>query len=111
MDWLEAAVLGIIQGLTEFFPISSTGHLYIGRHLFGLDDAGLFLDTMLHMGTLIAVLIIYRKEVATVLRWPFGRLSRLLMVGTLPTAIIGLAFEDFLKKYLKPESPLVGNSF
>ncbi|MGL4818642.1 MAG: undecaprenyl-diphosphate phosphatase, partial [Bacilli bacterium] len=41
MDWFEALVLGIVQGLTEFLPISSTGHLYIGRHLFGLDEAGL----------------------------------------------------------------------
>ncbi len=61
MNWLEAFILGIIQGLTEFLPISSTGHLYLGRHLFQLDEAGLFLDTMLHIGTLLAVFIYYKR--------------------------------------------------
>ena len=62
MTKIEAFILGLIQGLTEFLPISSTGHLYLGRHLFGLKEAGLFLDTMLHIGTLIAVLVIYKNE-------------------------------------------------
>ena len=59
---LEAFVLGIIQGLTEFLPISSTGHLYLGRHLFGLNEAGLLLDTMLHIGTLLAVFVFYKHK-------------------------------------------------
>ncbi|MDX5476694.1 MAG: undecaprenyl-diphosphate phosphatase, partial [Bacillaceae bacterium] len=62
MSKIEAFILGIIQGLTEFLPISSTGHLYLGRNLFGLQEAGLLLDTMLHFGTLIAVLYFYREE-------------------------------------------------
>ncbi|OYD07369.1 undecaprenyl-diphosphate phosphatase [Paludifilum halophilum] len=98
MDWLEALILGVTQGLTEFLPISSTGHLYLGRHLFGLDEAGMFLDTMLHLGTLLAVLAIYRRELVQVLRRPFGRLSLLLAAGTIPTAIIGLTFKDFFEE-------------
>ncbi|MDA8354099.1 MAG: undecaprenyl-diphosphate phosphatase [Firmicutes bacterium] len=98
MDWLEAMVLGIIQGLTEFLPISSTGHLYLGRHLFGLDDGGLFLDTVLHLGTLIAVLMVYRREVAAVIREPFSRMAKLLVVGTIPTVIIGLSFKDVFEE-------------
>ncbi|SDX06549.1 undecaprenyl-diphosphatase [Marininema mesophilum] len=98
MDWLQALILGIVQGLTEFLPISSTGHLYLGRHLFGLDDAGLFLDTMLHLGTLIAVLIVYRREIVTVIRQPFGPLARLTIIGTIPTAIIGFTFKDFFEE-------------
>ncbi|MCS1351904.1 undecaprenyl-diphosphate phosphatase [Mechercharimyces sp. CAU 1602] len=95
MGWFEAMILGIIQGLTEFLPISSTGHLYLGRHMFGLDEAGLFLDTLLHFGTLLAVIIVFREELLVVVKNPLGRLARLLFIGTIPTALIGLTFNDF----------------
>ncbi|GGE08084.1 undecaprenyl-diphosphatase 4 [Marinithermofilum abyssi] len=101
MDWVEAMVLGMIQGLTEFLPISSTGHLYLGRHWFGLDEAGLFLDTMLHVGTLAAVVAVYRRELLYLLQHPFSRLSALLVWGTVPTAMIGLAFEDLFEEVSK----------
>jgi len=95
MSKLEAFILGLIQGLTEFLPISSTGHLYLGRHLFGLDEAGLFLDTMLHVGTLLAVLVVYKNELIQIIKQPFGKLSRLLIVGTIPAVIVGVFFNDF----------------
>ncbi|WP_042353921.1 undecaprenyl-diphosphate phosphatase [Bacillus rubiinfantis] len=93
---LEALILGIIQGLTEFLPISSTGHLYLGRNLFGLQEAGLLLDTMLHIGTLIAVFIFYRDEFVKIIRNPFSKLTFLLIVGTIPAVVIGLAFKDYI---------------
>jgi len=92
---LEAFILGVIQGLTEFLPISSTGHLYLGRNLFGLNDAGLLLDTMLHIGTLIAVFIFYKKEFIKILKDPFGKLTWLLAIGTIPAVVVGLAFKDY----------------
>ena len=101
MDGLQAAILGIIQGLTEFLPISSTGHLYLGRHLFGLDEAGLFLDTMLHLGTLIAVMAVYWNTLVDLAKTPFTRLTGLLVVGTIPTVAIGLLFEDFFEEVSK----------
>lgn len=101
MSKLEAFILGIIQGLTEFLPISSTGHLYLGRHLFGLDDAGLFLDTMLHVGTLLAVLVIYKNELLQVLKNPFGKLSMLLVIGTIPAVIVGYLFSDMFDSISK----------
>lgn len=98
---LEAFILGIIQGLTEFLPISSTGHLYLGRLAFGLEEAGLFLDTMLHIGTLIAVLVVYQKELLHMIRHPFSKLSLILVIGTIPAVIIGLLFKDFFDSISK----------
>lgn len=101
MSKLEAFILGIIQGLTEFLPISSTGHLYLGRHIFGLDDAGIFLDTMLHVGTLLAVLVVYKNELFQILKNPFGKLSKLLIIGTIPAVIVGFFFSDLFDSISK----------
>ncbi|WP_170007131.1 undecaprenyl-diphosphate phosphatase [Bacillus fonticola] len=97
MSKIEAFLLGIIQGLTEFLPISSTGHLYIGRQFFDLEEAGLFLDTMLHLGTLLAVLVVYHKELLSILRNPFQPLTLLLVIGTIPAVIAALLFGDVLE--------------
>lgn len=93
---LEALILGIIQGLTEFLPISSTGHLYLGRNLFGLQEAGLLLDTMLHVGTLLAVFVFYKEEFIKIIKNPFSKLTFLLIVGTIPAVFFGLAFKDYI---------------
>ncbi|MEI5908667.1 undecaprenyl-diphosphate phosphatase [Bacillus spongiae] len=98
MSMIEAFFLGVIQGLTEFIPISSTGHLYLGRHAFGLDEAGLFLDTMLHLGTLLAVFVVFQKELFYIIRHPFSKLSGLVIIGTFPAVIVGILFEDFFDK-------------
>ena len=95
---LEHIFLGIVQGLTEFLPISSTGHLVLFRQLFGLQEIGLLFDTMLHFGTLIAVVIVFWPQIKQLAADPFGKLSRLLIVGTIPTAVIGLAFEDYFEE-------------
>jgi undecaprenyl-diphosphatase len=110
MDWLQAFVLGLIQGLTEFLPVSSTGHLYLGRHFFGLDKAGLFLDTMLHLGTLLAVITVYWRELLGLIRRPFSRLSLLLIIGTIPALAIGYLFADFFD-YLETTGITIGWEF
>ena len=98
---LEAFILGIIQGLTEFLPISSTGHLYLGRNLFGLQEAGLLLDTMLHVGTLLAVFVFYKDEFIKIIKNPLSKLTFLLVVGTIPAVIFGLAFKDYIDEISK----------
>jgi undecaprenyl-diphosphatase len=65
---IQDVILGVIQGLTEFLPVSSSGHLNIAQHLMGMEDGGLFLDVMLHIGTLVAVLIFYRKLILRLIK-------------------------------------------
>ncbi|NMD69990.1 undecaprenyl-diphosphate phosphatase [Bacillus sp. DNRA2] len=101
MSIIEAFILGLIQGLTEFLPISSTGHLYLGRHLFGLDEAGLFLDTMLHIGTLIAVIVVYKQELVNMIKQPFSKQTLLLIIGTIPAVIVGFTFNDLFESISK----------
>ncbi len=96
---LEAAFWGLIQGLTEFLPISSSGHLVLVPALLGQEPPDLATSAMLHLGTLLAVLIYFRREVVEVLTFTEKgrRLLALLLVGTIPAAALGLAFESNLE--------------
>ena len=89
MEPLQAIVLGIIQGLTEFLPVSSSGHLVIFQYLFGLKEPELFFDICVHLGTLMAVIIVFRKEMR-LLTLSFGRLLKLVFAE-------GAHFEQVLK--------------
>ena len=77
---IKTVILGIVQGLTEFLPVSSSGHLNIAEHLMGMEDGGLFLDVMLHLGTLTAVLIFYRKLIWRLIK-AFFRLIKSIFTG------------------------------
>jgi undecaprenyl-diphosphatase len=112
MNIFQAIILGIVQGLTEFLPVSSSGHLVLLQQLFGLKEAELFFDISVHMGTLVAVFIFFRKDIydviLSVLRYvkmifktgsfstgnedPDLRLALLIITGSIPTALIGLLF-------------------
>lgn len=93
MSPLEAAVLGLVQGLTEFLPISSSGHLVLAQHLLGLKEPQLFFDVMVHLGTLIAVLAAFRQDIADLLRGRDPGTLLAIAIGSVPTAIIGLALK------------------
>lgn len=106
MSFLQAIVLGIVQGATEFIPVSSSGHLVLVPWLLGWSSPGLTFDTILHWGTLLAVVGYFRRDLAAlvraglhglVTRHPFAtleaRLAWLLVVATLPAALAGLALE------------------
>lgn len=115
METYQAVVLGIIQGLTEFLPVSSSGHLVMGQRLFGLTEPALFFNISLHMGTLAAVLIVFFQEIKSVLLSVYAfillrltgkpkqlgpsesddlRLALFIVIGSIPTAIIGLMLRE-----------------
>lgn len=77
---IQDVILGAVQGVTEFLPVSSSGHLNIAKHLMGVKDGGIFLDVMLHIGTLAAVLIFYRKLIIRLIK-AFGLLVKDIVTG------------------------------
>lgn len=117
MDVIAAALLGVVQGLTEFLPVSSSGHLILARAFFGWDPGrfGLAFDVACHVGTLLAVLVYFRADVAQLTTAApaalagrdgvWERLGRLIIVGTIPVVIVGLLFADAIETTLR--SPAV----
>lgn len=120
MTFLEAILLGIVQGLTEFLPISSSGHLVLAQQYLGLKEHLVFFDVMLHLGTLLAVLVVYRqalgrlagvglstlanarfyqKPITTVNTSSELRFIWFILLGMFPTAIIALLFKSELESF------------
>ncbi len=96
MNYFLAILAGAVQGLTEFLPISSTGHLIIFEHVFGLsqDSFGLSFDASLHLGTLLAVIIFFYKDYLHALK--SKKLLLALVIGTIPAVAAGLLFENYI---------------
>src|SRR3954466_13451470 len=108
MSWFEAVVLGVVQGLTEFLPISSSAHLRVVGELFGWDDPGAAFTAITQIGTEVAVLIYYRRKIGRVISaWlrslrdpalrrsePDARMGWLIIIGSIPIVVLGLLFQD-----------------
>ncbi|MCA9334090.1 undecaprenyl-diphosphatase UppP [Candidatus Saccharibacteria bacterium] len=106
MSILQALLLGIIQGLTEFIPVSSSGHLVLAHDLLGITENGLAFDVALHLGTLVALLIYFHKDiwhliVAVFTRQKDARLAWLLAAATVPAVIVGLLLESAAESALR----------
>ena len=107
MDILKVIILGIVQGLTEFLPVSSSGHLVLAAELLNFHEEGVAFEVFVHLGTLLSVLIVFRNDVFKMIKAHFQFLSSrfenketkqyllwdlYIIVGTIPAAIIGLSF-------------------
>lgn len=97
MSILEAIILGIIQGLTEFLPVSSSGHLALGHIIFGLEEEGLLFTIAIHVATLIPVMIVFRKDIWTLIKQPFQKMTFLLIIATIPAALVGFLLRNVVE--------------
>lgn len=126
MTYFEAVILGLVQGLAEFLPISSSGHLALLQQWFGIDENKVLLfAVLLHVGTLISVFIVYWKDIWELIvelcltikdlftgkglrleERPVRKLGVMIIVATIPTAIIGLLFNDLFDKLYTSVLPI-----
>jgi len=118
VDAVQAIVLGIVQGLTEFLPVSSTAHLRIVPAFFGWEDPGAAFTAVVQLGTMAAVLVYFRRDLWSIATaWvrsvlarerapqdPDARMGWYIILGTIPIAILGLAFKDQIENEFAPSS-------
>lgn len=118
MDWIQALILGIIQGLTEYLPVSSSGHLQIGQHLLGVEEVGgLTFDIVVHVATVLSTLVVLWKEVTWIFKGLFkwdGQLNAEqkyalnIIVSMIPIGIVGLFFKDYVDAIFEGSLTIVG---
>lgn len=111
MDYFSALILGLLEGLTEFIPVSSTAHLLLAQHFLGFQTNGNTFPVLIQLGAILAILLVYfRKLLLVALTLPSSQRSRWfvlsVLVGFLPAAVIGAIAHDFIKKVLF-ESPVL----
>lgn len=112
MSHFEAFILALVQGFTEFLPISSSAHLILPSAILGWEDQGLAFDVAVHVGTLAAVIIYFRREVVSLLSAFFAsifkgdrskeaKLAWMILLATIPACLFGLFMKDFIELYLR----------
>ena len=115
MEWWEALILGLVEGITEYLPVSSTGHLVVTQRLLGIEasEAANAYAVAIQAGAILAVLTLYRARIQQMIAGLFGRdaqgahLLRTVIVAFLPAAVLGLAFDDLIESYLFGIWPVV----
>lgn len=104
MSSFEAFILGLVQGLTEFLPVSSSGHLTIAKHLFGIETGDLSFDIAVHAATVLATIVVFRKEIWDLLNGLFKfkyneetKYVCMILVSMIPVFIVGMFFKDYVE--------------
>jgi undecaprenyl-diphosphatase len=102
MDIIQSIILGAVQGLTEFLPVSSSGHLVIFQKVFNFSEPPIFFDTLVHFATLLAVVFYLRKEIIYILKTlntkETQKLAGLIVLGTVPIIIVGFSIKDIIEE-------------
>ena len=96
MEIYQAIILGIVQGVAEFLPISSSGHLLILQTLFDIREPGVKFEIVVHLGSLCAVIAVFWRDIIELILDPFQKYVRLLIIGTIPAVIVGFLFRDYI---------------
>lgn len=114
--WWQTAILGIVQGLTEFLPISSSGHLLLLEKFTKLPDFGLTFDAFLHLGTLLAVIIYFRKDIYLLIKGLFDpqdkinkKLAGIIIISIFPAGLVGFLVKDIISEDLRLPSLVLFN--
>jgi len=119
MEWFEALVLGLIQGLTEFLPVSSSAHLEIGKVLFGIKgEENIYFSILVHGATVLSTIIVFHKEILKLLsglfKFKYNEETQYvfkLVVSMIPVLIVGLLFKDYVKSFFDGENLVIVGIF
>jgi undecaprenyl-diphosphatase len=117
MNWIEALILGIIQGLTEFLPVSSSGHLELGKVILGVDtERSLVFTVLVHGATVLSTIVVFHKDILQLIkglfafRWnPETRFIAMIFFSMIPVAVVGLFFKDEVEGFFTGNLVLVGS--
>ena len=101
MEYIHAIMMGIVQGISEFLPISSSGHLAVMQRVFDWEEPSLTFDIILHLGTLVSIFIVFRQDIWERIKNPFSKMTGLLIIATIPAVIAGLFMRDAVENYLR----------
>ena len=111
LTYFDAAILGILQGLTEFLPVSSSGHLVLAEALLGVESSGVTFEVLVHLGTLLAICVYFRQRIFRLAMSLFDsslkqerKIVGYLLIGTIPAGLVGLLFKDFFEAAFSNEA-------